>query len=254
MPSFAHAAALAVLLLFAMPPARAAADPAPSVLETLVRAAPNADPGVLRVAARAMACARAKATLHAPRTLSVIDYSKPSTQRRLWVFDLVRGSLLFEEWVAHGRNSGGNLAERFSNETGSLMSSVGVFVTEDTYRGQNGYSLRLRGLEAGFNDRARDRSIVMHGADYVSEGIIQGQGRLGRSLGCPAVRRDIAPALIDTIRNGSLLVAYFPLAEWLRGSAYVGGCDAPEQDAVVATGSAGGSVADGAHAQRLSGR
>lgn len=247
MPSFAHTATLAVLLLFAMPPARAAAGPDPSVFETLVRAAPNADPGVLRVAARAMACARANAALHAPRTLSVIDYSKPSTQRRLWVFDLARGSLLFEEWVAHGRNSGGNLAERFSNETGSLMSSVGVFVTEDTYRGQNGYSLRLRGLDAGFNDRAHERSIVMHGADYVSEGIIRGQGRLGRSLGCPAVRRDIAPALIDTIRNGSLLVAYFPLAEWLQGSAYVGGCTAATQDAIATTGNAVGPGAGDAH-------
>lgn len=252
MPSFAHVAALAALLSLAMPPARASAAPDPPLLEKLMRAAPGADPGVLRVAARAMACARATAALDAPRTLSVIDYSKPSTQRRLWVFDLARGSLLFEEWVAHGRNSGGNLAERFSNETGSLMSSVGVFVTENTYMGQNGYSLRLRGLDAGFNDRAHERAIVMHGADYVSEGIIRGQGRLGRSLGCPAVRRDIAPALIDTIRNGSLVVAYFPLAEWLRSSPYVGGCASPGQEAITTAGSASGPGTADAH--RISGR
>jgi hypothetical protein len=194
--------------------------------DRLARAAPQADPRVLQLASQAVACARIKDPASRPRTLSVIDYTRPSTQRRLWVFDLEPGKLLFEEWVAHGRNSGGDLAEHFSNETGSLMSSVGLFQTGDAYRGHNGYSLRLRGLDAGFNDNAIGRAIVMHGADYVSEAIARDQGRLGRSLGCPAVRREVALPLIDAIRDGSLVFAYFPLADWLQHSPYLGGCGA----------------------------
>ncbi|WP_257385441.1 murein L,D-transpeptidase catalytic domain family protein [Tahibacter caeni] len=224
MASFVRMAAFAAFALFASPPAPAAGATAGGLVDELARAAPNADRKVLQLAANAVTCVRARDPANTPRTLSVIDYSKPSTQRRLWVFDLSAATLLFEEWVAHGRNSGGNLAERFSNDAGSLMSSVGVFVTEGTYTGHNGYSLRLRGLDAGFNDHAFERAIVMHGADYVSEGVIKGQGRLGRSLGCPAVRREVAMPLIDTIRDGSLVFAYFPLAEWLRSSSYVGGC------------------------------
>ncbi len=224
MASFISLAARAALVLLVSAPA--AAETAGDLATRLARAAPNADREVLQLAANAVTCVRARDPASAPRTLSVIDYSKPSTQRRLWVFDLSPATLLFEEWVAHGRNSGGNLAERFSNEAGSLMSSVGVFLTAGTYTGHNGYSLRLRGLDAGFNDHAIERAIVMHGADYVSEGVIKGQGRLGRSLGCPAVRREVAAPLIDTIRDGSLVFAYFPLAEWLRSSSYLGGCTA----------------------------
>lgn len=224
MASFISLAARAALVLLVSAPA--AAETAGDLATRLARAAPNADREVLQLAANAVTCVRARDPASAPRTLSVIDYSKPSTQRRLWVFDLSPATLLFEEWVAHGRNSGGNLAERFSNEAGSLMSSVGVFLTAGTYTGHNGYSLRLRGLDAGFNDHAIERAIVMHGADYVSEGVIKGQGRLGRSLGCPAVRREVAAPLIDTIRDGSLVFAYFPLAEWLRSSPYLGGCTA----------------------------
>lgn len=234
MASFISLAARAALVLFAAPPALAAAEAAGDLANRLALAAPNADRGVLQLAANAVACVRARDPASAPRTLSVIDYSRPSTQRRLWVFDLSPATLLFEEWVAHGRNSGGNLAERFSNEAGSLMSSVGVFLTAGTYTGHNGYSLRLRGLDAGFNDKAIERAIVMHGADYVSEGVIRGQGRLGRSLGCPAVRREVAAPLINTIRDGSLVFAYFPLAEWLHGSSYLGGCTAAGSGAATA--------------------
>ena len=254
MASLFHTVARSALALLAALPAPAVADVDDELVSALVRAAPNADPGVLRLAVRAMACVRANETSNAPRTLSVIDYSRPSTQRRLWVFDLVPGKLLFEEWVAHGRNSGGNITERFSNETGSLMSSVGVFVTEEAYMGHNGYSLRLRGLDVGFNDHAMERAVVMHGADYVNEGIIRGQGRLGRSLGCPAVRREVAPALIDTVRNGSLVFAYYPVEEWLRTSPYVGGCDIPGPGTDATVGSSGALRPDGALGPRVSGR
>ncbi|WP_024891410.1 murein L,D-transpeptidase catalytic domain family protein [Luteimonas huabeiensis] len=197
----------------------AKAVPAPDpLLERLARNAPALDRDVLRIATRALGCAMRQPGATAPRTLGVIDYSLPSTQRRLWVFDLRDGALLFEEWVAHGRNTGENLATRFSNVEGSFQSSIGAFLTEESYVGRNGYSLRLRGLEPGFNDLARERAIVVHGAPYVNPQAAAGQGRLGRSLGCPAVRPAIARELIDTIRGGSLLVAYYPDPEWLRTS------------------------------------
>jgi hypothetical protein len=154
--------------------------------------------------------------------LTVIDYSMASTKRRLWVFDLETQVVLFNELVAHGQNTGGNRAKHFSNDEGSHKSSVGVFRTGRTYRGKHGYSLRLDGLEPGFNDLARERAIVIHGADYVTEDFIDANGRLGRSWGCPALDPAVAQDVIDTIRGGSLLVAYYPDDAWLSESAYVG--------------------------------
>ncbi|HEY0332391.1 MAG TPA: murein L,D-transpeptidase catalytic domain family protein [Stenotrophomonas sp.] len=188
------------------------------LIETLARQAPGLDRQVLGLAAEALQCARRHQQVGEGALLGVIDYSRPSTERRLWVFDLGRQRLLFQEWVAHGRNTGDNVAAHFSNSDGSYMSSLGAFATQETYTGHNGYSLRLQGLEPGFNDNARDRAIVMHGAPYVSEAIIRSQGRLGRSLGCPAVRPAIARQLIDTLRGGSLVFAYYPDPQWLRRS------------------------------------
>lgn len=189
-----------------------------TLVTTLAQAAPDLDRKVLRLATSAMACAMRNAQ-PGPATLSVIDYSLPSTRPRLWVFDLAQPRLIYQELVAHGRNTGENMASRFSNTEGSFMSSLGAFETQEAYVGANGYSLRLRGLEPGFNDLARERAIVIHGAPYVSEDLIQRQGRLGRSLGCPAVRPAIAQALIDRIRGGSFVFAYYPDPEWLRRSA-----------------------------------
>ena len=126
----------------------------------------------------------------------------------MWVIDLSLGRILYRELVAHGRESGENTTRTFSNLPGSLMSSMGLFVTDATYVGRNGYSLRLRGLEPGVNDRAYDRAIVMHGADYVSQALAARLGRIGRSFGCPAVRSAVARPLIDTIKNGTVLYAY----------------------------------------------
>jgi len=145
-----------------------------------------------------------------PRTrlLTVIDYSLPSTEPRLWVLDLDRARILYKELVAHGRESGDNIPGAFSNEPGSLMSSLGLFVTDEAYVGKNGYSLRLRGLDPGINDNAYDRAIVMHGAAYVNRSVAETLGRLGRSLGCPAVRLEVARKLIDTIKGGTAMYAY----------------------------------------------
>ena len=143
----------------------------------------------------------------------------PSTTKRMWVFDLAARPLLFHEWVAHGRNTGEDLAKSFSNEEGSRMSSLGAFVTGTTYNGRNGYSLRLRGVEAGVNDRAEARAIVVHGAPYVCEEIAHKLGRLGRSNGCPAVRPAIARTLIDEVKDRTLLYAWHPSMDQVTLSA-----------------------------------
>jgi hypothetical protein len=203
-----------LLLALAVP---AGADE--SLAFELVAAAPTANPKVLSLAARAADCARRQGLLEGFRHLAVIDYSLPSTQPRLWVFDVDRGRLLFQELVAHGRNTGEKVAERFSNVEGSKMSSLGLFQATDTYYGSNGYSLRLRGLDAGFNDNALSRAIVMHGAPYVSEAMAARLGRLGRSWGCPAVRQEVARVMIDALKGGALLFAYYPDSKWLKESA-----------------------------------
>lgn len=219
---------LLLLAALSAPCAAHAASPSPeaaapligdALAKELAHAAPNLDRQVLTLATRAIQCAlRQPKPPRRPGVLSVIDYSLPSTQPRLWVFDLEKRRLLFQELVAHGRGTGENLATRFSNREGSHMSSLGAFETEETYVGSNGYSLRLRGLEPGYNDRARERAIVIHGAPYVNPALIKAQGRLGRSLGCPAVRADIARPLIDSIRNGAFVFAYYPDADWLKNS------------------------------------
>lgn len=144
--------------------------------------------------------------------LTVIDYTLPSHVRRLWVLDLERGTVLAHEFVAHGRGSGEDVATRFSNNSGSYQSSLGTFVTADTYQGAHGLSLRLEGLNPGLNDHAMQRRLVVHGAPYVSENTIRQTGRLGRSEGCPALSTTAAPRVIDMIAGGSVLFAYYPLA------------------------------------------
>lgn len=182
------------------------------------------DPHVLTLALAAADCAVRSGGIAEPHTLTVIDYSKPSSVKRLWVFDLRSRELLYEELVAHGKGSGENLATTFSNEPETHTSSLGLFATEDTYVGRNGYSLRLNGLDGGFNDRARERAIVMHGAPYVSEDFVRAQGRLGRSWGCPALREGVAREVIDRVKGRGLLFAYYPDPKWLESSKYLGGC------------------------------
>lgn len=140
--------------------------------------------------------------------LTIIDYSKPSSEKRFFAIDIQNKSLLYFTFVAHGKNSGENMALSFSNEQNSLQSCIGFFITGETYTGENGYSLKLDGLEKGINDNARSREIVIHGADYVSEDYIAKYGRLGRSWGCPALPREVSKEIIDLISNGSCLFIY----------------------------------------------
>ena len=192
-----------------------------ALVTTLVSRAPGLRADVLRMALDAAGSAAERGLVPRRNLLTVIDYSLPSSQQRLFVFDLAAKKLLFNELVAHGKNSGGDIANFFSNEPGSEATSLGLFVTQDTYIGHNGYSLRLRGLEEGVNDMASDRAIVLHGAYYVSREAVRVLGRLGRSWGCPAVRSEIAQKLIDTIRGGSAIFAYYPEKSWLSNSVYL---------------------------------
>ncbi len=156
----------------------------------------------------------------AAKRLAVIDFSLPSSQPRLWIFDLQSRKLVLRELVAHGKGSGENQATAFSNIEGSHQSSLGLFRTAETYVGKHGYSLRMDGLEAGVNDRARERAIVIHGADYVDPSWIARQGRIGRSLGCPAVRPEVAKQVVDTLKDGQFLFSYYPDSRWLASSNY----------------------------------
>jgi len=183
-----------------------------SLESSLLLAAPTIRPEALRAALSAWGALYFRGEISRP-LLTVIDYGQPSTVRRMWVFDLTRRRLLFNELVAHGRNSGEDMARSFSNEEGSLKTSLGAFVTGATYNGKNGYSLRLHGAEPGVNDRAEARTIVLHGAPYVGEEFARRQGRLGRSYGCPAVRPAIARPLIEVIKNRTLLYAWHPSIE-----------------------------------------
>lgn len=142
--------------------------------------------------------------------ITIVDFSQPSTMKRLYVLDLDNKQILFNTLVAHGRNSGGLWAKSFSNRASSLKSSPGFYVTEDTYFGENGYSLRLDGLEKNINDNARNRAIVMHGARYVDESAINKLGYIGRSWGCPAVPESQHQAIINTIKGGTCLFIYSP--------------------------------------------
>ncbi|WP_298299107.1 murein L,D-transpeptidase catalytic domain family protein [Hydrotalea sp.] len=150
--------------------------------------------------------------------LTIIDFSLPSSQKRLFVINLLKGKLLYHTYVAHGKNSGKLMATHFSNRPNSYESSLGFYVTENTYRGKHGFALRLNGLESGINDNAFNRGIVIHSAPYASEKFIQAQGYLGRSEGCPALPPKIAPAIIQTIKNGSCVFAYSSGKHYLAAS------------------------------------
>lgn len=139
--------------------------------------------------------------------MTLIDFSKPSTEERFYVFDMLNKKLLYATYVAHGKKSGENYATSFSNKPGSHKSSPGFYITENAYQGRNGYSLTLNGLEKGINDRAKERSIVIHGAAYCDTSFNE-DGRLGRSFGCLAVPEDICESIIDTIKDGTLLYVY----------------------------------------------
>ncbi|HYD49053.1 MAG TPA: murein L,D-transpeptidase catalytic domain family protein [Terriglobales bacterium] len=189
---------------------------------------------VLKLAVQAYRCGEQRGQFDRP-VLTVVDYSLPSSQPRLWVIDLEQKKVLHHELVAHGEKTGENMAVSFSNRVGSHQSSLGLYRTENTYHGQFGYSLRLSGLERGINDKARERAIVMHGQADVSRSFAAKWGTIARSWGCLSVPPEVAPQIIDSIAGGSAIFVYYPDSEWLADSHYlncevqVAGAGAPGQ-------------------------
>lgn len=178
--------------------------------EQISRLAPQIKPSVIAEALSAMNCARKNGVGLLAQRLAIIDYTISSRLPRLWVFDLKQQKLLFTEHVAHGQGSGQDIPNAFSDRDGSHQTSLGLFLTDTTYQGGNGYSLKLHGLSRGYNQSAMRRLIVMHGAPYVNPAAASVQGRLGRSHGCPAVRQAVAKPIIDTLKQGQFIYSHGP--------------------------------------------
>ena len=153
--------------------------------------------------------------------LTIIDFSRPSTDKRFYTIDLKRHKVKYHTYVAHGRNTGQNMATKFSNIPHSNQSSLGFYVTGETYVGSKGYSLRLDGKEKSFNDKIRSRAVVIHAADYATETWIKRYGRLGRSQGCPALPPAISKEVINTIKNKTAIFTYYPDEKYLNASRYL---------------------------------
>lgn len=190
-------------------------------IQAITSQASNINPTVLKIGLTAYLKAREEG-LDQKQLLTVVDYSKPSGERRLWVIDLKNTKVLFNTWVSHGKNSGMATATSFSNRNHSLKSSLGVFITEQRpYVGGKGYALRIQGLEPGINDNVYRRDIIFHGAWYANPEVAKERGMLGRSWGCLAVGQNTIKPLVETIKNNTLVVAYYPDQNWLHNSAFL---------------------------------
>nr|WP_315030296.1 murein L,D-transpeptidase catalytic domain family protein [uncultured Chryseobacterium sp.] len=153
--------------------------------------------------------------------LTICDFSMSSNMKRLWIIDINDKKVLFNSLVAHGKNTGEEFATNFSNKESSLQSSLGFYITDATYQGDNGYSLRLLGMDKGFNDAAYRRAIVLHGANYVSDDFASMHKRIGRSWGCPAVPKELTQPIINTIKGRNCLFIYYPDQNYLSSSEWL---------------------------------
>ena len=190
------------------------------ISQKLSQSDPDLNKGVIDLALRAYKKAFFQGKVKNPM-LTIIDYSVPSNQQRMWIFDMQNDILVLKTYVAHGQNSGrGTLPYKFSNEMWSKESSLGTYITEGTYMGHKRYSLNLEGLEQNLNSNAYSRRVVVHGAWYVEPSYIKGRGHAGCSWGCPAVAASLAESIINTIKNGSVLFAYYPDHYFLTHSQY----------------------------------
>lgn len=186
-----------------------------SAATQILSEAPGLNANVLSLGLDAYLYAKKHGVAVKKSLLTIVDYSLPSSQKRLWVIDLKRGQVLNTLLVAQGKNTGYTQAKYFSNQDSSLKSSIGVFLTGDQYYGKHGKSMRLNGLDKGYNDHARQRGIVVHAASYVTEAYVQAHGRVGNSWGCLAVDPAISSQLIDELKGGSLIFSYYPDENYL---------------------------------------
>lgn len=211
---------IAFLLMWNFSAALAASDNFLKNSEIFLKQDPKLKKKVLKLALNAYCKVRLTNPKIKP-VITVIDYSLPSSERRLWVLDLDQKKILYNSLVAHGQNSGEKRTKFVSNVEGSHQTSIGVFLTGNTYYGKEGYSLKLHGLEKGFNDNAYRRGIVIHGSEYVNDYYVKKSGRIGRSWGCPAVEPHLAKAIIQTICDGTLLLSFYPDYQWLHTSSLI---------------------------------
>lgn len=181
----------------------------------------NLDYKVFRLAMVGYYALQKEGTLNSKELITIIDFSRPSTDKRFYTIDLKKKEVKYHTYVAHGRNTGQNIATNFSNTPHSNQSSLGFYVTGETYVGSKGYSLRLDGKDGSFNDKIRSRAVVIHAAEYATESWIKRYGRLGRSQGCPALPPDLAKAVIDTIKDKTAIFTYYPDADYLNASRYL---------------------------------
>lgn len=188
--------------------------------QTLIKDAKGLSKDVLHLALKAYYNASAENGIENHK-LTIIDYSKPSDQKRMWVIDMDKKKVDLNTYVSHGVKSGDKIAKSFSNKMESHKTSIGVMKTGSIYTGKSGMSLHLHGLEDEFNNNVYQRHVVIHGSNYVNDAIIKKKGKIGKSFGCPAVDRKIAKPLIQKIANGSLVFAYYPLQSWLKSSEYL---------------------------------
>ncbi|RMX15121.1 hypothetical protein EAS68_12875 [Legionella jordanis] len=190
-------------------------------IEAMLRKeSPALSPAVANKVMTSLKCAD-RYNINHNEILTVIDYSLPSSEKRLWVFNLRQKKLLYHTYVSHGIRSGALLTKYFSNKYDSKASSIGVYTTEKSYHGRDGLSLQLAGLDSGFNDNAANRAVVMHGGWYVDEQFIKRYGRPGRSWGCPALPLDLTSSIINTIKDKSFLVIYYPSDNWFVKSKFL---------------------------------
>jgi len=162
-----------------------------------------------------------KGIIRKKSVLSICDFSQPSSSKRMYVIDVRHKRLLYRTYVAHGQNSGAEYADSFSNEKDSYKSSLGFYLTSRTYYGKNGLSLKINGVDTGFNDLASKRNIVLHGSSYVSVKYMRNCGTLGTSLGCPAIPTALSPRIIKTVKNGSVFFIYHPTKKYLEESTVI---------------------------------
>lgn len=186
----------------------------------IMKQAPTLNPQVLNLSLKAYYKFKENRSNQRP-FITIIDYSKPSSEPRLWIINVKENKVLLHDYVGHGKNSGPNIPNRFSNRKESFQSSIGVLLTAKPYFGNYGYALRVIGLEKGFNNNVAARNIVFHASRYANEEFIRSHGRLGRSKGCFSVSPFIIKTLVDTIQGGTMVFSYYPDPKWLATSRFL---------------------------------